>query len=254
MRPTLWRLASPRRLASAMLFWVISEPTRPHATRHRIRHNCRARVDDVADQGGWDALGIGFSLVPPRLPDEERVLTETDSAPSGIQKEDQTIEVVDNPPPTPVPVRPVTDIRRSEGPAKVAEPWSRGTFGSAPKLDILGCDLGDPRREITLAECESQCSLERKCSAYTYQVSKKACFLKSCAVWAVTNEDFTSGLDWLAQSAVTRLGFTLKYGVDLTGGDFRSLHADTLVDCVRACRMTRNARRSPMSEDESNVG
>lgn len=134
-----------------------------------------------------------------------------------------------------VAARTQNETKVAEAPEKAPE-YSRGSFSSSPKLDILGCDIGEVRRQVSLAECEAGCLNERKCAAYTYQLGKKACFLKSCAVWAVKNDDVTSGLDWKAYSAVTRLSFSLRYGVDTIGGDYKNLGAATLVDCVRACR------------------
>jgi hypothetical protein len=178
-----------------------------------------------------EALGIEYSVVAAREQDTaESIEFET------ATQMDATVEVVDIPrPDTVVRVTPdiggLTEFFETE-----SKPWNSDFFGSHSGLDILGCDLGEVQQDASIDECAAKCKVTPECKAFTYQLSKKSCYLKTCAVWAVSNDDFISGLNWIADAAVTRLNFSVKYGFDIRGSDYDTVQSPALVDCVRSCR------------------
>lgn len=113
--------------------------------------------------------------------------------------------------------------------------WQRGVFEAENNFDILGCDYANFGSTLTSQDCEQICKRDSKCTAYTFQISRRVCFLKKCAVWGVRNDDFISGLDGVTRLAISKIRVWLKYGVDFPGNDYKGIVTAELVDCVRAC-------------------
>ena len=117
-----------------------------------------------------------------------------------------------------------------------SSPSSSGDMRRLNGFDIYGFDLDNmPLRNVSLDDCDASCSASSQCNAYTYNVARKACFLKSGGRTVLSNSLAVTGFKAQLESGLIKSPFTIMERTDFPGGDYRKLNLADFPDCLRAC-------------------
>lgn len=107
--------------------------------------------------------------------------------------------------------------------------------------DVYGFDLENmPVRNVSLDDCEASCQANSSCEAYTYNLARKACFLKSGGRTVLSNALSVTGYKAELESSLIKSPFTIMERTDIPGGDYRKLSLTDFSDCLRACESDRS--------------
>ncbi|MEY9782250.1 PAN domain-containing protein [Sinorhizobium fredii] len=112
--------------------------------------------------------------------------------------------------------------------------------------DLPGYDLpGMPLRLATPAECQSACQANDRCSAFTFNMAHRACFLKGMATEALQFSGAVSGY-YGAANDISRIGhdfgpsvrFRTSKNVEIVGKPFATIKDSNLAACQDQCVLT----------------
>lgn len=154
-------------------------------------------------------------------------------------------------PPTDMQWLPIRDARAHGIDLEIVEKdpqissTSQNTSGSSSSdmrrlngFDIYGFDLENmPVRNVSLDDCEASCGASSQCNAYTYNVARKACFLKSGGRMVLNNSLSVTGFRAQLEGSLVKSPFTIMERTDFPGGDYRRLNLTDFSDCLRACEV-----------------
>lgn len=101
--------------------------------------------------------------------------------------------------------------------------------------DIFGNDFEPGRKAIHAFECQSRCAENDTCKAYTYNASKKVCFLKSGGSRVWWSPGTVSAYKPSIEKSITFYSLTLRANFNLIGEEYQfSLDSNT-EKCAELC-------------------
>lgn len=102
--------------------------------------------------------------------------------------------------------------------------------------DILGFDLaGMPMRNVSRDTCEEACERQPDCLAYTYNLPKRACFLKSGGARVLENSTAAAGYRPVLESRLFVSPLTIVERTDFPGNDIGKIATADFDQCLAAC-------------------
>lgn len=103
-------------------------------------------------------------------------------------------------------------------------------------FDVLGFDLPSmPLRDVSLENCEAACAAEPSCMAFTYNVPRRACFLKNSASRVLRNSIAVAGYRAELEDKMFISSMTILERTDLPGNDFQKLSISDFEQCLSTC-------------------
>jgi hypothetical protein len=134
---------------------------------------------------------------------------------------------------------------------EIIEPSTAGSPGSEQEVnkplgplpmvrlegfDVLGFDMSNmPIRNTTLQECESACAADPSCKAFTYNVPRNACFLKSGGARVLRNNLAVAGYRTGLERSMFMSSMAILDRTDLPGNDFQKLKISDFEQCLSTC-------------------
>lgn len=102
--------------------------------------------------------------------------------------------------------------------------------------DVLGFDLaGMPIRNVSRDDCEAACENQPACLAYTYNLPKHACFLKSGGARVLENVTAAAGYRPELQGRLFVSPLTIVEKTDFPGNDMGKIATPDFDTCLSAC-------------------
>jgi hypothetical protein len=103
-------------------------------------------------------------------------------------------------------------------------------------FDVLGFDFSNmPIRNTTLQECETACAADSSCKAFTYNIPRSACFLKSGGSRVVPNALAVAGYRTNLERSMFISSMAILERTDLPGNDFQKLEISDFEQCLSTC-------------------
>jgi hypothetical protein len=141
-------------------------------------------------------------------------------------------------------VQPSSSTASTPGKPSSPLPTSTPSAGILKRLngyDVYGFDLENmPVRNVSLDDCEASCTATSRCSAYTYNIARKVCFLKSGGRTVLSNSLAVTGFRAELENSFVTSPFTIMERTDIPGGDYRKLSLAEFSDCLSACEADRS--------------
>ncbi len=168
-----------------------------------------------------DAQRIGLDVEPIPQPEQAAPATSNVPVPFGSSAQEQATLPPQAPAVTPAPPS-----------------WQFYDYTDLPGYDLPGM----PLKVATANDCRLQCEANERCSAFTYNVIQRACFLKGMATEALQYSGAVSG--YIGSSAdITRvgrdfgpsLGFRTSRDVEIVAKPFARFQNYTLSACQDQC-------------------
>jgi len=133
------------------------------------------------------------------------------------------------PPPAPPPQQPPQQQPRPPNPAPGRQ------FNILSGVDLDGDDIKPWMHGLSLDNCQTVCAGTMACQAFTYNVDKAVCILKSGNGYRKSDPNAVSGVLATASSSTARQ-FKVYNGIDLDGDDIKPWLRDfSFDDCKQAC-------------------
>lgn len=135
-----------------------------------------------------------------------------------------------------------------------ADEMTTGSIGEAPaklkvaikllpQIDLYGSNLPDmPIEARTAEECETQCTADSNCAAFTFNTAHSACFLKASVEIAVSHPSAVSGLRPDLEQNLGQARMSIAEATDLPGNDIDRQTGTTFEACVLSCSETQTCR------------
>ncbi len=108
-------------------------------------------------------------------------------------------------------------------------------FNSIRDRDIFGFDMGEGLKSSSASSCEALCSTTSGCRAYSYNRSKKQCFLKSGGKHVFWNKDVTGGFKSLIRDDLEFLRIVIVNSTALEGKTYQKLQGVLIENCAKQC-------------------
>ncbi|KKZ86238.1 trypsin-like peptidase domain-containing protein [Rhizobium phaseoli] len=100
--------------------------------------------------------------------------------------------------------------------------------------DAIGFDYRAVK-DVSYSGCHEICEGDSQCKAITYNTKHSVCFLKDNVVALIRNSDAVAAYSSSKAADVIMSDFTSYSGIDLPGGDYKSLRGSNYLQCFTAC-------------------
>jgi hypothetical protein len=112
-----------------------------------------------------------------------------------------------------------------------------------PRIDLYGRSLPNmPILASSADDCEVLCGIDRSCTAFTFDATQLACFLRANAVIAVSHPAAVSGLRAGYEREIRQAHMTVQEATDYPGNDIERQTGTSLEACLISCNVTSTCR------------
>ncbi len=126
------------------------------------------------------------------------------------------------------------EVNSSNGKSATIQPSK--VYKISEGMDLFGLDLPNmPLRDMAMDTCQSACSSNSACKAFTFNRKSSTCFLKSGATFSVGYEFAVAGYPSDLIGKINHSAISIHQRTDVVGSDYQHNDGVSLERCIRDC-------------------